>query len=330
MGRTAVLVTGSSGFVGQALCHELAARGHVVHACVRNLASVPAIAPTTIRWVPTGDLSEDTDWRDVLHDFSQDHPDLPHAIIHCAARAHVMNEGDKALPLYQAINVGATLHLAEQATQAGINRLVFLSSVKVNGERTAAGQPFRDDDPACPEDSYGVSKWEAELALHDVAHRTELEVVIVRPPLVYGAGVKGNLLRLMKLMSRGFPLPLGSIHNRRAMVGIDNLVDLLILCTHHPKAAGRTFLVSDNEDLSTPALLRSLANHMNRKAYLLPVPVSVLRLLGRLTAKQSEVARLTDSLQVDCTNTGQTLGWTPPVQTQTGLKKMVDWYLSRS
>ena len=326
---SSVLVTGASGFVGRALCQELAARGHLVHAAVRSLSPPLGFTSSNIRPLAIGNLDADTDWREVLRDFAKGREDLLSCIIHCAARAHIMRDAtDDVISAYRDNNVGVTRQLAKHAAQAGIKRLVFLSSIKVNGGRTEVGQPFRYDDQPKPEDAYGRSKLEAEEALWAVAKSSDLEVTVVRPPLVYGPGVKGNLLKLMALVSRGLPLPLGSISNRRAMVGIDNLVDLLIACVQPPKAAGQTFLVSDDEDLSTPDLLRNLAEHMNLRTRLFPAPVPLLKLLGRVIGKQAEIARLTESLQVDCSHTHQVLGWKPPVPAQHGLKKMVDWYLS--
>jgi nucleoside-diphosphate-sugar epimerase len=235
---------------------------------------------------------------------------------------------EQAESAYQDMNVGVTCKLAQQAAELGVDRLVFLSSIKVNGERTANGAAFTQQSLVKPEDAYGRSKWQAEQALWQIAGTTGLEVVVVRSPLIYGPHVKGNLLKLLGLLGKGLPLPLASIKNRRAMVCIDNLVDLLICCAQHPKAVSETFLVCDDDDLSTPALLRSLGAYMNRKPLLIPVPVSILKLLGRVSGQEAQIARLTDSLQVDCSSTRQTLGWKPPVKTQIGLNRMVDWYLS--
>lgn len=328
MNQSVILVTGASGFVGRALCQELAIRSHLVHAVVRSLNADLGFESPYIRSVAVGNLDADTDWREVLQDFVQDYRELPHGIIHCAGRTHVMEEtaGD-VLAAYRESNVGVTRQLATHAAEAGIKRLVFLSSIKVNGERTEFAQPFRYECQPKPEDAYGLSKQETEEALWAVAQSSGLEVMVVRSPLVYGPGVKGNLLRLMGLVHKGLPLPLGSINNRRAMIGIDNLVDFLISCVQHPNPAAQTLLVSDDEDLSTPELLRSLAEHMNRKPRLFPMAVSLLKLMGSVTGKQAEIARLTESLRVDCSHAQQVLGWKPPVQTQLGLKRMVDWYL---
>jgi nucleoside-diphosphate-sugar epimerase len=267
-------------------------------------------------------------------------------VIHCAARAHIMR--DEALdPLteYRRVNVQGTINLARQAAVSGVKRFVFLSSVKVNGESTDGlpcplgarddgkmssrgvvrprGGPFTVGDEPRPEDAYGLSKWEAEQGLWQIASQTGMEVVVVRPPLVYGPGVKGNFARLLDLVRSGVPLPLAAVNNRRSFIGLDNLVDLLIRCVDHPKAAGQTLLVSDGQDLSTPELLRMIANAMRRPARLFPVPVPLLRLAGRALGRVNEVDRLVGSLQVDSSATRELLGWTPPVSVEEGIKRMV-------
>jgi nucleoside-diphosphate-sugar epimerase len=211
-----------------------------------------------------------------------------------------------------------------------VRRLVYLSSIKVNGEQTALGAPFLFSDAPAAEDPYGVSKWEAEQTLWEVAAKTGLEVVVVRPPLVYGPGVKGNFLRLLRWVARGVPLPLGAVQNQRSLVGLDNLVDLLIRCVDHPAAAGQTFLVSDGQDLSTPELIRQLSCAMDKSLRLIPVPVPLLRLLGSMTGKGGEVDRLVGSLQIDSLFTWETLDWTPPVSVEAGMQAMVDDFLRRS
>ena len=234
-----------------------------------------------------------------------------------------------ALEAYRVVNVEGTRNLAEQAAALGVKRLVYLSSIKVNGERTEVGSRFARVDEPLPEDPYGISKWEAEQALWDVSARTGLEVVVVRPPLVYGLGVKGNFRRLLRLVASGVPLPLGAVCNRRSLVGLDNLVDLLIRCVDHPAAAGQTFLISDNHDLSTLTLIRGLARTLGKSPRLLPVPLSILRLAGSITGKAAEVERLIGSLQVDITHTREVLGWTPPMSVDEGLRKTAEWYLSQ-
>ena len=251
-------------------------------------------------------------------------------VIHCAARAYVMNEIESdGLAAYHSVNVVGTKRLAEQAAALDVRRLVYLSSVKVNGESTAFDEMYHNSDQPAPNDPYGLSKLEAEEVLLEVSAKTGLEIVIVRPPLVYGPGVKGNLFRLLKLVSLGIPLPLGAVDNRRSLIGLENLVDLLICCVDHPNAAGQILLVSDGEDLSTPDLIRGLAQAMDKSPKLLPVPVSWLYVLGKLTGKLSEVDRLLGSLRVDSAHTRELLDWTPPVSVEAGLQKTVDWFLAQ-
>ena len=307
-------MTGASGFVGVPLCAELLARGSRVRGVVRALHSVePA---SGVEYFTVGNLDATTDLFSALAGAD--------CVIHCAARAHVMNETEaNALAAYRSVNVDGSLRLAEQAAAAGVRRLVYLGSIKVNGEQTMHGAPFLFSDAPAPEDPYGVSKWEAEQALWAVAADTGLEVVVVRSPLVYGLGAKGNLVRLTKLVRSGVPLPLGAVHNQRSLIGLDNLVDLLIRCVDHPAAAGQTLLVSDGEDVSTTDLLRFMAASLGRSARLLPVPVPLLRLAGRALGKQAEIDRLVGSLQIDSRHTRKVLGWTPPVNLGEGIRRMV-------
>lgn len=243
-------------------------------------------------------------------------------VIHCAARVHVMDE-QAADPLaeFRAVNVEATRHLAEQAAAGGVKRFVFVSSIKVNGEETAPGHPFTADAAPQPQDPYGQSKLEAEQALFAVARQTGLEVVVVRPPLVYGPGVKANFASLMRALQRRLPLPFGAIDNRRSLVARDNLVDLLLLCARHPAAAGGVFLVSDGEDLSTAQLCRDLSKALGVRPRLLPIPAVLLRLLGLLTGKGRQVQRLLGSLQVDISSTRSRLDWAPPISVEQALRE---------
>ena len=316
VGMALVVVTGASGFVGSSLSTSLAASGFRVRAAVR--AGTPAELPgcSGVERAILGDISASTGWSSVLTNVD--------CVVHCAARAHVMHEtAGEALAAYRAVNVDGSRRLAEQAAAAGVRRLVYLSSIKVNGEQTALGAPFLRSDTPAPQDTYGVSKSEAEQALWEVSTKTGLEVVVVRPPLVYGSGVKGNLARLLKLVRLGFPFPLGTLQNKRSLIGLDNLVDLLIRCVDHPEAAGQTFLVSDGEDLSTPDLIRHMAAAMNRSPRLFPAPVSLLRLAGGALGKLAEIDRLVGSLQIDSSHTRRVLGWTPSVSVQEGIRRMV-------
>ena len=221
------------------------------------------------------------------------------------------------------MNTAATRRLASLAVQAGAKRFLFLSSIGVNGVFTSVSQRFNHCDEPNPLEDYAISKWEAEQALWEISAKTGLEVVVVRPPLVYGPSAKGNLARLLKLVRLGLPLPLGAVQNKRSLIGLDNLVDLLTRCVDHPAAAGQTFLVSDGEDLSTPDLLRHMAAAMGRSARLIPVPVPLLRLAGSALGKQVEIDRLVGSLQIDSSYARQVLGWTPPVSVQEGIRRMV-------
>ena len=324
--KPAVLVTGASGFVGLALCRALAERGYVVLGAVRSIASVAHQQIAGVQWIEVGDLASHPDWSACLAQLMSTDAQT-HCVVHCAARAHVMHEIETdVLSAYRAVNVTATEALARQAASAGVNRLLFLSSIKVNGERTADGQLFHHDDPAKPEDPYGLTKLEAEQVLWSIARQTSLEVTVVRAPLVYGAHVKGNLARLLALVSRGLPLPVASIKNHRSMVGLTNLVDLLICCTNHPRAQGQTFLVCDDQSLSTPQLVSHLAHALGVKSRLFSMPIWLLRLAARVLGKQAEVARLTDSLVVDGQHAQNVLGWKPPVSTADEIKVMVAAY----
>jgi nucleoside-diphosphate-sugar epimerase len=309
-----VLVTGATGFVGTRLVSTLQASSvHAVRCAVRQSsgaqqAHVEAVAIT--------DLTPETDWTAALTGID--------TVVHLAARVHVMHDtASDPLQEFLCTNTHATLHLARQAAQAGVKRLIFLSSIKVNGEQTLAGRPFKASDKAAPEDAYAASKHRAELGLHDIAAETGLEVVVIRPPLVYGAGVKANFAALVRAVERGLPLPLGRIDNRRSLVGLDNLIDLIVTCLSHPRAPGQTFLVSDGEDLSTAELVRRLARSMGRPARLLPVPVLALKAAAAMLGKGAQAQRLCDDLQVDISATCERLGWAPPVSVDESLRRAV-------
>ena len=273
--------------------------------------------PKGVRQVLVVDQLPTTDWNNALKCID--------GVVHCAARVHVMQDnGTDSLQAYHEVNVKGTLNLAIQAAQAGVRRFVFVSSIKVNGEATQSGHPFTADDVPAPSDLYGVSKLEAEQGLREIEAQMGMEVVIVRPPLVYGPGVKANFATMMRWVARGVPLPLGAIRNARSMVALDNLEDLLVTCLKHPAAAGQTFLVSDGEDVSTTELLRRTAQAMNKKAFLLPVPQSMLELGATLFGKRAVAQRLCGSLLVDITKTRSLLSWTPPLTLDLGLKKAVE------
>jgi nucleoside-diphosphate-sugar epimerase len=306
------LVTGANGFVGKALCEALLTRGLSFIPCTRTPLSNSSAWPAAF---VSGDLSGPVDWRPALAGCS--------VVIHLAARVHMMREqAVDPEAVYRAMNVDATVRLAEQAAEQGIRRFVYVSSVKVNGERTLE-RPFRADDIPAPEDAYGRSKLLAERALQAWAAKTGTELVIVRPPLVYGPGVRANFLRLMKLVKSGMPLPLGGIRNRRSMVALGNLVNFLMLCASHPDAAGATWMVSDNRDLSLPELVTLLAATMGRPARLLPVPAGLLSAGAGLLGYRAAASRLLDSLQVDVSPSLDRLGWTPPLDVETGIRLTV-------
>jgi len=303
------MVTGANGFVGKVLCGDLSRRGHSVRAALRS-AHVGLKEPEhTI----VGVIDAKTDWRAALSGID--------VVIHLAARVHVMQD-DSADPLaeFRKVNVAGTEHLARCAAASGVKRFVYVSSIKVNGEATRESEQFSESDIATPQDPYGVSKWEAEQALHRVAAETGLEVVIVRPPLVYGAGVKGNFAQMLKVLARGIPLPLASVDNLRSLIYVENLVDALILCATHPAAAGQTYLVSDGEDISTPDLLRQLGIAMGHPARLFHCPAMLLKLAGSLTGRADQVERLLGSLRVDGGKLRRELNWMPPYTLNQGLK----------
>ena len=307
---TRILVTGASGFVGRRLTAVLAASGHQVRAALRTVA--PMAAGPGCESVAVGSLGADTDWRTAL--------DAVNTVVHLAARVHVMRDtaGDP-LAEFRRVNVAGTLSLARQAVEAGVRRFVFISSVRVSGEGTATGQPYTADDRPAPVDAYGLSKHEAELGLLELAKTTGLEVVIIRPVLVYGPGVGANFLAMMRWLYRGVPLPLGAIHNRRSLIALDNLVDLIVRCLDHPGAVNQVFLAGDGEDVSTTELLRRTANALGRPARLLPVPVPLLDMAARLLGKQDFSQRLCGSLQVDIRKNRSLLDWTPPLTLDAGL-----------
>jgi nucleoside-diphosphate-sugar epimerase len=248
-------------------------------------------------------------------------------VVHLAARVHMMNDdAPDTLTEFRRVNVEGTVALARAAVEHGVRRIVFVSSVKVNGEATA-GRPFTDDDAPAPQDPYGVSKREAEDALRMIGTRTGMEITIVRPALVYGPGVRANFLHLLKTVERGIPLPLPNIQNRRSLVGVENLADLLVECVGHPGAANETFMASDGEDVSTRELVARMAKALGRPARFLPVPESAIRLAARMTGKEAAVDRLFGSLVVDSSKARQKLGWKPPVTLDNGLAATARWYL---
>jgi len=309
-----ILVTGANGFVGSALCRTLEQRDIGYRAAVRTAG--PGVA------VAVGQLDGKTDWTPALVGCD--------TVIHLAARVHVMDErATDPLAAFRIVNVAATLNLARQAHAGGVRRMVFVSSVKVNGEESGA-RPFRADDVPRPCDSYGQSKLEAEQALLALGRETGLEVVIVRPPLVYGPGVKANFLALVKLVQKGLPLPFASLQNYRSMVALDNLVDLLVVCASHPRAAGKVFMAADGVDLRLRELVTMIGAAMGRKPVLVPVPAQWMRAAARMAGKSAVADRLLGTLQVDAGPTQAALEWRPVVTPQAAIEHTVSAYLASS
>jgi nucleoside-diphosphate-sugar epimerase len=309
-----ILLTGANGFVGKAVLKAAQMRGFIIRPIYRSVDS--AMGQPDAVLVP--ELDSAVDWSKALQGVD--------VVIHAAARAHIMQEESlDSLAEYWRVNVDGTLNLARQAAGTGVRRFVFISSIKVNGEQTVPGCPFTANDPPAPQDAYGLSKAEAEMQLRQVARETGLEVTIVRPPLIYGLGVKGNLASLISWVRRGVPLPLGGVTcNRRSLVYLDNLVDLILVCTDHPKAADHTFLVSDGEDLSTTELLRRICKASGQKVNLIWVPARLISFISALIGKKLISQRLLGSLQVDIHKTCELLDWKPSVSVDEGLSRTLN------
>ncbi|MCL7945105.1 SDR family oxidoreductase [Marinobacter sp. ATCH36] len=310
--RNKILITGATGFVGNRLVQCLSEEKlWPIVALTRNFIPVPFASQTvTVPELSSSALNSTLDLGKV------------DVIVHLAARVHVMND-DAVDPLWEfrRTNVEGTCALAEQAARSGVKRFVFLSSIKVNGEFTKPGVPFTAKDALAPSDPYGQSKADAEEALFAIARKTRMEIVIIRPPLVYGPGVKGNFNNMAKLVKKGFPLPLGAIHNKRSLISLDNLVDLIITCIDHPAAANQVFLAADGEDLSTSDLLCRVAAAMGKPSRLIPFPAGLLQFGALLLGKRATAQRLLGSLQVDISKARNLLGWQPPLSVEEGLKR---------
>lgn len=312
---TSILVTGANGFVGRALCDEAVSQGFHVRGATRTVCHLAGGAENVV----VGMCDGKTDWMAALDGID--------VVIHLAARVHVMKDvATDPLAEFLKVNMQGTANLACQAAAAGVKRLVYVSSIKVNGEHTTETQPFSESDKPNSQDAYGISKWRAEQELQRVAQESGLEVVIVRPPLVYGPGVKGNFIRLLAAVDKGIPLPLASVRNKRSLIYLGNLADALIVCASHPAAAGNTYLVCDGEDISISDLVRQMAISLGRPARLFPMPVGLLRGLGRLFGKLESVERIVGSLRVNDDLIRKELGWKPRFTLRQGMQATARWY----
>jgi nucleoside-diphosphate-sugar epimerase len=308
-----ILLTGATGFIGSNILKNLELLGKSVRPVCRNVSSLKV--KNISGWVEIGNINGDTNWMPALNGVE--------VVIHSAGRAHVTNDKNlDSLSVYREINVDATINLARQAVSSGVKRFIFISSIKVNGEFTEPNHPFHAHDIPTPQDAYGISKCEAEQALQDLSRKTGLEVVIIRPPLVYGQSVKGNLSLLIKLIQFGIPLPLGSINNKRSLVSVDNLSDLIIHCLYHPNARGHTFLVSDDLDLSSAEIAKKIANSLGVNVRIISIPQSLLKFLALCTGKGRALNKILGTLQVDITKTKNLLNWAPPIGINESIKRM--------
>lgn len=311
---TKVLVTGATGFIGKALVHALNQQAFDVVAVVRHISQL-----VSEQQIELGDLSSTTEYTDALQDVD--------VVIHLAARAHIMHDtASDPLAEFRQVNTAATLNLAIQAAEAGVKRFIFISSIKVNGEQTAPNSPFQEQVASPPIDPYALSKYEAEHGLMSLAQCSAMQVVIIRPPLVYGPGVKANFASMINWLIKGIPLPFGAIDNKRSLIALDNLLNFIMLCITHPKAANETFLISDQEDVSTTQLLQKITKAFNKNTLLLPVPISWMRFTGMLSGKQDVADRLFASLQVDSSKATDLLGWLPVSNMHEQLKKIAAFY----
>jgi nucleoside-diphosphate-sugar epimerase len=310
-----VLVTGATGFVGTDFCRRIQASGWQVRAALRS----PCRLPEGIQAIEVGEIGPETNWDRALKGVD--------AVVHLGARVHVMQEVvADPITLFRRVNAAGTARLASEAARAGVRRLVFVSSIKVNGE--GRWEPYSEADRAAPQDAYAVSKWEAELALEEIGRVTGMEWVILRVPLVYGPGVRGNFLRLLRLIQRGVPIPVGSGRNLRSLLFVGNLSDALCACLSVSRVANQTLLLSDGDDCSVTELTQSLALAMQRSIRILPVPIAWLRAVGRVTGRSAEVGRLIDPLRVDSTRSRELLGWRPPYTLEQGLTQTADWFVA--
>jgi len=309
-----ILVTGANGFVGRKLCSALVSKNHQVRAVVRSYLN--SVDDVELFVLP--ELMTSANLSSILNNID--------VVIHLAARVHVMDDkAENSLDEFLEVNLHGTSWLANEAARNGVKRFVFVSTVKVNGESTY-DSPFCENDTPNPQDEYALSKHRAELALHEISKATGLEVVIVRPPLVYGPDVKANFALLLKIINNKIPLPLGGIKNRRSLIYVGNLVDVIIKCAMHPNTAGKTYLVSDMEDISTPILIRKISEAMGKSCLIFPFPIRYLRLIAKIFRKESVIEKLIESLEVDTSAVSRDINWLPPYSMQEGIEETVNWF----
>ena len=311
-----VLVTGANGFIGQTLCERMLAEGWQVRGTVRSLNQVNNL-PSGVDALPVGSIGPDTEWSKVLIGID--------TVVHLAARVHVMKDSaSNPFTEYHKVNVMGSERLALTAAECGVKRFVFMSSIKVNGEENV--RAYKESDAPAPKDSYGISKMQAEKRIKEITADSDMDFVILRPPLVFGPGVKANILKLIKKVDKGTPLALARVQNRRSLIYLENLTHAIITCIQHPNAGAQTYFVSDDEDVSTSELIRKIASALNKPARLFPFPKLLMFILGRLIGKGPAVDRLIGSLTVDISKIKQGLGWKPPFTMEHGLQKTAEWY----
>ncbi len=314
-----ILITGATGFVGAAVCRFLREKGHMLSGTTRDGDRRAGPGNVPLYHIPV--IGPDTEWSQPVSGAD--------AVIHLAARVHVMKDREAdPLAASRHINTEGTRQLAAAAAAAGVKRFIFVSTTKVMGE-LSGDRPFSENDEAQPEDAYGISKWEAEQVLRNIGRSTAMETVIVRPPLVYGPGVKGNFLSLVKACENGWPLPLGRVENSRSLIYVDNLAGAINICLDHSGAAGQTYFVSDGNDVSTPELIRRIAKALGRQANIINLPLSGLKAAGLLIGKSAAIGRLTGSLTVDSAKIRSETSWTPACSMTEGLKRTAEWYLDK-
>ncbi len=315
-----IAVTGANGFVGRKLCQVLIKNGYTVHAITRH--PFRGVESSKYKSFTVDEINSNTYWGDALKGVN--------CVIHLAARVHIMSDSSSdPLLAYREINTNGTTNLARQAVESSVKRFVYISSIKVNGESTPLNIPFTEHDKCSTDDPYAISKYEAEQQLLALSSKEAIDVVVIRPPLVYGPGVKANFLSMMRWVNKGIPLPLGAVNNKRSLVALDNLVDLIIVCTEHKAAANEVFLVSDGEDLSLTRLLKSIAVALDKPSRLIPIPTWLIRITATLLGQKKISRRLLDSLQVDISKSRNVLNWQPPVTTADALKATAIEFFSK-